>query len=413
MTPDTLTAAPAPATATQAALTLQSFQMKALLAIAFLFPVLLAAFVLPSPGADLREHINLGLAYRFTAFAAPPLQTWLAGAVALTGARDAWLYIAVAQVLNFIGLAYLVLIARRFIGEDAPVPLTIMFCGSIYFSIFSLTMALNADQIQVPLWAGIVFHGMMALRDDRWRDWLLCGVLLGVTVLAKYTVLVLLAALALALLLIPEYRKVFRNPKLYAAGLVSLPIIALHAVPEWHEGHAVDYAGYQFRSWTSVWARVGYFWEFVRSYVLYGGLILVGLAGLAWRRQIVIKPSPADPAQRLILLTVAIYLAVIVVLIFGFGFAYATRHTYPLFGLTLLALLLVIRITPTGARLFANFLLTVWVGVIAGSVGYALVARHGVLQEPGPAAADVLRQAWSGASPAAPATSSATTAAPG
>ena len=146
--------------------------MKALLAIVFLFPILLAAIVLPSPGSDLREHINLGLAYRFTAFAAPPLQTWLAGAVALTGARDAWLYIAVAQVLNFIGLAYLVLIARRFIDEAAPVPLTIMFCGSIYFSIFSLTMAINADQIQVPLWAGIVFHGMMALRDDRWRDWI-------------------------------------------------------------------------------------------------------------------------------------------------------------------------------------------------------------------------------------------------
>ena len=109
-------------------------------------------------------------------------------------------------------------------------------------------MALNADQIQVPLWAGIVFHGMMALRDDRWRDWILCGVMLGVTVLAKYTVLVLLAALALALLLIPECRKVFRNPKLYAAGAVrALPIIALHAVPEWYEGHALDYAGVQFR----------------------------------------------------------------------------------------------------------------------------------------------------------------------
>src|SRR5688500_14369854 len=119
MTPDTLTAAPPPAKATHDVLTLQSLQMKALLAIVFLFPVVLSAIVLPSPGSDLREHINLGLAYRFTAFAAPPLQTWLAGVVALTGARDAWLYIAVAQVLNFIGLAYLVLIARRFIDEDA------------------------------------------------------------------------------------------------------------------------------------------------------------------------------------------------------------------------------------------------------------------------------------------------------
>ena len=45
----TLTAAPPPATATQDVLTLQSLQMKALLAIVFLFPVVLSALVLPSP----------------------------------------------------------------------------------------------------------------------------------------------------------------------------------------------------------------------------------------------------------------------------------------------------------------------------------------------------------------------------
>ena len=69
-------------------------------------------------------------------------------------------------------------------------------------------------------------------------------------------------------------------------------------------------------------------------------------------------------------MTVAISVGVIVVLIFfsRLGFAFATRHTYPLFGLTLLALLVVIRITPAGTRLFANFLLAVWGGVIVGSV---------------------------------------------
>ena len=66
----------------------------------------------------------------------------------------------------------------------------------------------------------------------------------------------------------------------------------------------------------------------------------------------------------------------ITVLIFGFGFSYATRHIYPLFGLTLLALLIIIRITPAVTRLFANFMLAVWGCVIIGSVVYALVARH-------------------------------------
>ena len=206
------------AKATDGAVTIDSVQVRTLLAIAFFFPVLLCAILLPSPASDLREHINFGLTYRLDGFAAPPLQTWLAGAVALTGARDAWLYIAVAQALNFVGLVYLVLIAKRFIGETAVVPLALMFCGTIYYSLATPTMALNADQIQVPLWAGITFHGLMALRDDRWRDWILCGVLIGVGVLAKYTVFVWLAVLFVAVLLIPDYRKVFLNPKLYVAA---------------------------------------------------------------------------------------------------------------------------------------------------------------------------------------------------
>ena len=251
MTTDTLTAAPPPAPAPQDILTLQSLQMKVLLAVVFLFPVVLAAIVLPSPGSDLREHINLGLAYRFTAFAAPPLQTWLAGAVALTGARGAWLYIAVAQVLNFIGLAYLVLIARRFIGEDAPVPLAIMFCGSIYFSSSYIDDDGDSTRTRSRCRCGpaYVFHGMMALRDDRSRrDWFLCWLTAQRDHASDIHGAGALGYAAGVWRGDPAYRKVFRNPKLYVVGLASLPIIALHAVPEWYEGHAVDYARVQFRS---------------------------------------------------------------------------------------------------------------------------------------------------------------------
>jgi hypothetical protein len=74
------------ATANGDGLDIHSLRLKILLAIAFLFPVLLCALLLPSPASDLREHINFGLTYRLEGFAAPPLQTWLAGAVALTGA---------------------------------------------------------------------------------------------------------------------------------------------------------------------------------------------------------------------------------------------------------------------------------------------------------------------------------------
>jgi hypothetical protein len=394
MTADSRSATANPARASEGGLAIDSPEVRILLAITFLFPILLCTIVLPSPASDLREHINLGLTYRLSAFAAPPLQTWLAGAVALTGARDAWLYIVVAQVLNFVGLIYLILTARRFIGEQAVVPLALMFCGSIFYSLATPSMALNADQIQVPLWAGITFHGLMALRDDRWRDWILFGALIGLSILAKYTVLLLLAVLVVALALMPAYRKVFLNPKLYVAGLCALPIIAVHAVPEWYAGHSLEYAGGQLRSWASAWDRVDFLWNLVRSYLLYGAPVLIALGVLAWRGHLTFAGLPKAPPQRLILLAVLLYLGVIVALIFSFGLNYATRHTYPLFGLSLLALLTVIRVEPAGIKLFAGVLLAVWTSVIIGSLVYSQVGRHSVLQEPGPAAAKALRQEW-------------------
>ena len=376
------------------ALTLHSIQIRVLLAIVFLFPIVMCAVVFPTPASDLREHINFGLAYRLDGFAAPPLQTWVAGAVALTGARDSWLYVAVAQVLNFTAIAYLALIAKRFIAADTGVPLVVILCGSAYFSVTAPTTAINADQLQVPLWPAIVFHGLMGLRDDRWRDWLLCGVFVGVAVIAKYSVILLVAALLAAVSLVPAYRRIFLNPKLYAAGLISVPIIALHAVPELSRMHAVDYATTQLRTWLPFSGRLDRVWHFARSYVIYGIPVLIGLGVLWWRGGLSRRPMPWTPAQRLIVMTVAVYVAALVVMILALGLFYETRHTAPFFGLSALAFLTAISIDARGVRLFANGMLALWIAIALGGVVYALVAMHSIMQEPGPTAARTLREAW-------------------
>jgi hypothetical protein len=373
-------------------LTTGSAEIRALLVLTFLFPIAMCGVFFPTPAGDLREHINYGLNYRLYVFYAPPLQTWLAGAVALTGARDSWSYVAVAQLLNFAGLFYLVLTARRFFGAGTTIPLVIMFCGSLYYAAATPSMALNSDQLQVPLWAGIVFHGLTALHDNRWRDWIACGVLIGFAIIAKYTVLVFIAAILVALVLVPSYRGVFSNPRLYIAGLVSLPVVALHVVPELSRGYSVQYAAGQF--WlTSIEGRLGALWQLARSYVLYGAVPLAGLAVLAWRDAVTVLPFPQTPAARFNLLVVLLYLACIVVMI-GFGLNYATRYTYPIFGLSLLALLSVIRIAPEGMKPFAVTTLRIWGAILVGALVYSQVAIHRVQREPAPAAASALREIW-------------------
>jgi hypothetical protein len=74
--------------------------------------------------------------------------------------------------------------------------------------------------------------------------------------------------------------------------------------------------------------------------------------------------------------------------------SYTTRYAYPFFGLTLLALLCVIRIEPFAFRHFAWVVLGLWACIIVGTIVYSQIAINTVLREPAPAAAAALRAEW-------------------
>lgn len=378
-----------------AELTVNSTSIRLLLAITFLYPVVLTAVFFPTPASDLREHINLGLTLPLYTWKNPPLQTWLAGGVALLGARDAWPFVLVAQALNFIGLIYLVAIARKFIGPQAVVPLIILFCGSAYYSLAVPSMVLNADQIEVPIWAAIFYHALSAGRDDRWRDWLLTGVLFGVAFLAKYSAVVMLAALLIGAFCVPSYRKIFVNRKLYAAALVSVPIIAINVIPELLHGDAIHYGADKFNG-AFLPSRLVGIGHLLRSFVLYGAPALIGIAVLAWHRDVGRPRWPSDLAQRVIVFSALAILAAMVLLIVIPGLRNTTRYAYPFYGLCLLALLCAVDIAPQGWRRFANVTLAIWAAIIAGTLVYTQFFINSRLREPAPAAADTLRSSWDG-----------------
>jgi 4-amino-4-deoxy-L-arabinose transferase-like glycosyltransferase len=234
------------------------------------------------------------------------MQTWIVGLIAITGAQDSWAFVLVAQCLNFIGLLYLALVAKRFIRPDAVEPLTVLFCGSIYYSAAVPTMALNADQIQVPIWAGILYHALAAGQNNRWRDWLMAGLLFGIACLSKYYSVIMLAALLLAASSVPTYRRIFRNIRLYATALLSTLLIAVNAIPEWQYGENIEHATAMFDLPNGVsihdlivWRLEGLF-HLLRSFLLYGAGALVGLVIVVWRGSAVRAQMPQNPAQRVI-----------------------------------------------------------------------------------------------------------------
>lgn len=366
-------------------------ELGVLLALAFVFPVLLCLVFFPTPAIDLREHINWGLHFPLYTWKLPPLQDWLAGLVALTGLRDAWPYVLVAQLINFAGLTYLVRIARDFIDERAAIPIAIAFCGSIFSSVAVVDTALNADQIQMPLWLGVLYHALRGARDDRWADWLACGALAALGILAKYFTFFLLLALTLAVLAAPSHRALLRRPGPYVAAAIAAAVFALHLVPLLSVQGMFGYAGETLQPTAGITRRLDWFFSVVGSVALFGLPLLIALGIVARRSQLRWAGVPQDGAPRVILLTAA-FLYGITLLLTLLGLRFRIRYGGPMLPFAMLALFCLVRLE--AVRDFLRAMLVIWGVMAAGIAALAIGFPRVYLREPAPQAAAMMRADW-------------------
>ena len=247
--------------------------------------------------------------------------------------------------------------------------------------------------IQVPIAAGMFFHALAAARDNRWRDWLAFGALAGLAVLAKYSSAVLMTAMVCGAIYESSLRKVFRNGRLYAAGVLALSIAAVNLVPELLHPDAVGYASRQFDLSGSLQRRGRALGELVGSIVLYGCPVVLGLIVVAWRGKL--RPSWARNSWQTFIVVTALGVILILFLMIMFaGLGYSKRHGIPFFGIWLLALVTVLTFHAEGVRTLANLTLAFWAVLVLGSLIYSQVVVHTVFREPSPAAAKALRDIW-------------------
>lgn len=366
-------------------------ELGVLLALTFAIPIVLCLTVFPTPAIDLREHINWGINFPLYTWKLPPLEDWLAGLVALTGVRDAWPYVLLAQLINFVGLYYLVRIARDFLGGETAIPIAIAFCGSIFSSVALVDTALNADQIQMPLWLGVLHHALRGARDDRWADWLACGAFAALGILAKYFTFFLLLALTLAVLLTPSHRVLLRRPGPYVAAAIAFAVFVLHLVPLMQAPGAFGYAGETLQPAAGVIRRLDWLFSVIGSVALFGLPLIIALAVVARRRQLFFVGLPADGAPRVILLTAGLLYGI--TLIFTLlGLRFRVRYGGPMLPVGLLGFFSVVRVEAW--RDFRRAMLVIVAVVAAGTVGLALAIPRLYLREPAPAAAALMRADW-------------------
>jgi 4-amino-4-deoxy-L-arabinose transferase-like glycosyltransferase len=366
--------------------------MVVLITIALLYPVVLCAVFFPTPFADLREQIHWGMNFPLYTWKHPPLQSWVAGIVASTGVRDAWLYAIVGQLINVFGAYYLFRAAREFLGSEAAPMVVLLVAGGIFFVAAVPTYLINADQVLFGIWAAILYYALAALLSNRWRDWLLLGVFAGLALLDKYDSLALLAALVIATLSLAELRRSFLSPKLYVAVVICAAIVTPTVILTMQHPETLNYAsGFAGSSWPR---RLRSLSILAGSLLLYLSPIVIVLATLSFHRQGVVWIAPTSVAARFILVTTAAVVLLTAALILGAGFIYSERYSYPIFAVLVLAVTGAVHADAGAYRQGSRTAVAVWVCVLVGSVIYAIVFINKPLREPAPAAAAILRGKW-------------------
>jgi len=365
----------------------------ALLAVAFLYPILLCALAFPTPFGDLREQINWGLQFPLYTWKHPPLQSWIAGLIALSGARDAWSYMLVAQLLNLLGFCYVAATAQLLLGRSSAVAALIALCSGLYFIGCIPTEALNADQLLFPLWSGILYHLVRALRKDLWRDWIALGLLCGLSLLAKYFSLALIAVLAANLLWISAYRRVFRNPRFYTAGFLCAVLFLPTAVSILQHSNALQYSYGRFylKPFELRWDE--HLALCIVSPLIYATPFVIGL-GLSVRQKTASFGMRLDDESRLVVITASALFAFVLLLVLFAGLDFSLRFLNALYGFGILSVLCTARLTPTAVRYCLRMALCGWAVCLVGTVVYASCFVNNPLREPAPAAAAIIQHSW-------------------
>ena len=367
-----------------------------------LVPAALALAVFPTAMGDISENFARGRWFTLTTPEHPPMQVWLTGLVGLVFPAGALSAVLVGQVLNALGVIYLYLTLVRVIDETRAALFAFLFATTFFFMGAPLSWALNADMIQIPIWAGVVFHLVRATETNRWRHWLAFALWMEAGVYTKYSVAILVAGLAVASLVVGEYRRQWRNPRFYAACIGVVLLSVPYFVALRHDPAAIANAEVRVRGLAlPLHAHLANLMRMVEGPLIYltPGWIMIAL-GLARRQFLLVRPrDAAEPTIRFLRWTFLGAVGCTVAMILGIGLFYLPRFDIPLFGLLILAGAPLIEIDRArwpkveGQVLFTAGAIVVATFAIA-VVAYTVFTSHNNMQEPLGQASAIVRADW-------------------
>ena len=366
--------------------------------VALLLGVPLAlALVLPAPSSDTRELLSWGLQPSLSTPKQPPLMQWMGYLVMRFAWPTTFWCVALTQALNAAGLAYVYATLRIWSARDEAALSTVLLAGAVYFTGAPVAFALNADILQFPFWAALLFHGMRAFETRQAKHWIGLTVAFSLAFYAKYTVTLLVVAMTVASLVVPAFRTVWRDVRLYLSAAAGALLMAPHLLAAAHSGAIEHATGTLFPSGGLEW-RLKNLWEVFSGFAAYLAPAWIFYAIGAARGDARFGPS-YDAGAQFVRATGATALALLLVLVIGFGFKYPSRYDSPFLSIAWLCVASCLRFEPARWPATQRWMKTAAVGfgallVVGGTLAYGVFTFHPRQQEPLFEAASALQAEW-------------------
>lgn len=186
---------------------------------------LIPFFLRPSLTHDALEGIAWGTQWQWGYNKHPILAAYLVAAAAKFLVNVTWSTYFVAQLA--VGATFLAVwkLTRCLFTEQHALLATLSLEGVFFYNLNSFNF--TPDTLQSPLWAWLAYAFYRALTTQALRHWLLVGLLMALSVLAKYQVLILLIPMFLFLCTQEKARQSFKQPGFY----YSLSLTCLLLLP--------------------------------------------------------------------------------------------------------------------------------------------------------------------------------------
>jgi len=177
--------------------------------------------------ADLVENYAWGITWTLGNNKHPPLFGWITAAWFQIFPTSNWAYFLLNELNLLVALIFLMLSLRKLFGEDKvyialALTITILPLGVTHGYKY------NANLAQLPFITGYTWALLTALIDKRTSRYFLAGLFAGSAILCKYSSVIILGAITIAIWLYSKPKLSYFLPKLSLIAIVTMVVTSPH-----------------------------------------------------------------------------------------------------------------------------------------------------------------------------------------